>query len=255
MTTAVRTATAHRVPTERIRKTAFVAGGLYLITFIAGIPPELGLYGDILTDPRYIVGAGTDPRVLTGGFLDLINAAACIGTAVVLFPIVKRQNEAVALGFVTARVFEALVIATGVLALFSVVTLRQTADAAADANSLVAVGQSLVAVRDWTFLFGPGLVPPVNALLLGSLMYRSRLVPRTIPMMGLIGAPLLLAANVATAFGLNDKTSLWTGLATAPIFLWELSLGIYMVVKGFKPSHITSTSPPPVSTREAVAVA
>ena len=117
MTTTVRTRTATRAPVDSLRRTAFIAGGLYLITFIAGIPAELGLYGDILADRRYIVSAGADTRVLIGGFLDLINAAACIGTAVVLFPVVKRQNEAAALGFVTARIFEALVIAIGVLAL------------------------------------------------------------------------------------------------------------------------------------------
>jgi hypothetical protein len=170
----------------------------------------------------------------------LINAIACIGTAVTLFPVVKRQNEAVALGFVTARVFEAAVIVIGVVSLLSVVTLRQdlAGGAGTDDGSLVAIGQSLVAIRDWTFTHGPSLIPGVNALLLGYLMYRSGLVPRLIPVLGLVGAPLLIASATATLFRGNDPVTVLAAIATVPIFLWELSLGIWLVVKGFKPSPI-----------------
>ena len=176
----------------------------------------------------------------------MINASACIGTAVVLFPVVKRQHEAAALGFVTARVMEAAVIVIGVVGLLAVVTLRQelAGGAGADAVSLVITGKALVAIRDWTFLLGPGLIPAVNALLLGYLMYRSGLVPRVIPLMGLVGAPLLLASATATILGFNEQFSVWSAIATVPIFLWELSLGIWLVVKGFRPSPITSGSQP-----------
>lgn len=255
MATIAGTTPARRVPMSPLRRTALIAGALYLITFVAGIPPALALYGDLLTDPAYILGSGGDTRVLLGGFLDLVNAVAAIGTAVVLFPVVKRQSETAALGFVTARLFEGMVITVGVLSLFALVTLRQGTGVGTDAAALVAVGQSLVAVRDWTHLLGPGLVPPVNALLLGYLMYRSGLVPRPIPTMGLIGAPLLLAANTATMFGLNHRMSLWTGLATIPIFFWELSLGLYMAFKGFRPSPITVTRPEPFQSHEPIAVA
>lgn len=195
--------------------------------------------------------------MLFGSLLDLINAIACIGTAVALFPVVERQNEAVALGFVTARMFEAAVIVIGVVSLLSVVTLRQdmAGTAGTDAAALVAAGQSLVAVHDWTFLLGPGLIPGINALLLGSLLYRSRLVPRVIPALGLIGAPLLITAAIATMFGINDQVSVWSAIATAPIFVWELSLGAWLVVKGFRPSPITSTSVPPVPVRPSHPVA
>lgn len=224
-----------------LRKTALIAGGLYLITFIASIPAVF-LLAPVLDNPDYIVSSGSDTRVLWGGFLDLINALACIGTAVVLFPVVKRQNEAAALGFVTARMFEAAVIVIGVVSLLSVVTLRQNLAGAAgtDTASLVTVGTALVAIRDWTFLLGPSLIPGVNALLLGYLMYRSGLVPRVIPVLGLIGAPLLLASATATMFGVIDGVSAWSAIATVPIFLWELSLGVWLVVKGFKPSPITA---------------
>jgi hypothetical protein len=165
----------------------------------------------------------------------MIVALACIGTAVALYPVVKRQNEGVALGFVGARVLEAAAIVTGVVCLLSVVTLRQ---AGAGVNAVPA-GQALVAMYDWTFLLGQTLMPAVNALLLGSLLYRSRLVPRVLPLLGLIGAPLLLASTAATYFGINDRLSVWSVIATAPIALWEFSLGLWLVVKGFSPSSIT----------------
>jgi hypothetical protein len=123
----------------------------------------------------------------------------------------------------------------GVVSLLAVLTLRQAGTAGTDAASLVTVGQSLVAIRDWTFLLGPTFMAGVNALLLGSLMYRSGLVPRVIPALGLIGAPLLLTSTTATMFGINDLGSLWSAIAVAPIFVWELSLGVYLVVKGFRP--------------------
>lgn len=224
-----------------LRKTALVAGGFYLITIIASIP-ALALYGPVLNNPDYIVSSGADTRVLWGGFLEVITALACIGTAVALFPVVKRQNEGVALGFVAARVLEADVIVVGIVSLLSVVTLRQNLAGAAgtDAASLVTTGKALVAIHDWTFLLGPGLMPGVNALLLGYLMYRSRLVPRVIPVLGLIGAPLLLASATATMLGIYPQVSVWSAIATIPIFAWEPSLGVWLVVKGFKPSAITA---------------
>jgi hypothetical protein len=224
---------------DATRRTALVAGGFYLITFVSSIPAVF-LLDPVLNDSNYIVSSGADTRVLWGCFLDLVNAIACIGTAVTLFPVVKRQNEAVALGFVTARVFEAAVIVIGVVSLLSVVTLRQdlAGAAGADARSLVTVGRSLVAIRDWTFLLGPSLVPGVNALLLGYLLYRSGLVPRPIPVLGLIGAPLLIASATATLFRSNHPVTVLAAIATVPIFLWELSLGVWLVVKGFKPSPI-----------------
>jgi hypothetical protein len=224
------------------RKIALVAGVLYLITIVASIPAQFVLYGPVLTNPDYIVSSGANTQVPWGGFFEMITALACIGTAVVLFPVVKRQNEPAALGFVTARVFEAALIVVGIVSLLSVVTLRQdlAGAAGADMASLVTTGNALVAIHDWTFLLGPGVMPGVNALLLGYLMYRSGLVPRVIPVMGLIGGPLILAAGTATLLGLNEQVSVWTVIATAPIFAWELSLGLWLIVKGFDPSVIAS---------------
>jgi len=223
---------------DSTRKTAFVGGAFYVITFAASIP-ALFLIGPVLDNPDYVVSSGADTQVLWGCFLDVVNALAGIGSAVALFSVVKRQHEGFALGFVTTRLVEAAVILIGVVSLLSVVTLRQPGAAGAEATSLVTVGQSLVAIRDWTFLLGPTFMAGMNALMLATLMYRSRLVPRIIPTLGLIGAPLLLTSTTATMFGINHLGSVWSTIAVAPIFVWELSLGVYLVIKGFRPCPIT----------------
>jgi hypothetical protein len=244
MTTTVQTPatqTRKRVAMDSTRKTALVGGTCYVITFAASIPALL-LLAPVLNNPGYIVSAGADSRVLLGCFLDLVCALAGIGSAVALFPVVRRQNEAAALGFVTSRMFEATAIVIGVVSLLAVVTLRQNLAGAPGTNaaSLATTGQALVAVRDWTFLLGPNLMAGVNALLLGSLMYRSGLVPRVIPTLGLLGGPLLLAASTAIFFGVIDRSTVWFAIAVIPIFVWELSLGVWLAVKGFRPSPITA---------------
>ena len=222
------------------RKTALVAGVFYLITFVS--IPTLALYGPVKNHRDWIISPGANTAVLVGGFLEVIVALACIGTAVTLYPVVKRQNEGVALGFVAARVLEASMIFIGAVSLLSLVTLRQDLGGAAGADAawLVTTGASHVAIYNWTFLLGQSLMPAINALLLGSLMYRSRLVPRLIPVIGLIGAPLLITAVFATLFGVIEQGSSLAAAAALPVAAWELSLGVWLVVKGFRPSPITA---------------
>jgi Domain of unknown function (DUF4386) len=231
---------AKGAPMSPTRKTALVAGVFYLITFIS--IPTLALYGPVKNHRDWILGSGGHTAVLVGGFLEVIVALAGIGTAVTLYPVVKRQNEGTALGFVAARVLEASMIFAGVVSLLSLVTLRQGLGAAAGANAaaLVTTAASHVAVYKWTFLLGQTLMPAINALLLGSLLYRSRLVPRILPVMGLIGAPLLISAVIAKLLGGIDNYTAWTAIATLPVAAWEFSLGVWLVVKGFRPSPITA---------------
>jgi hypothetical protein len=226
-------------PTQQQQRIARIVGVLFVITFVTSIPALL-LYDPVLNDTGYITGAGADTRVELGAFLELLLIIANIGTAVVLFPILKRQSESMALGYVAARIVECAFIAVGILSVMAVVTLRQDlAGAGSDPATLDAVGRSLVAIKDWTFLLGPGFVVGVgNGLILGYLMYRSGLVPRGMAMLGLIGGPLICASGTAVLFGGIDQGSAWQGIATIPEFLWELSLGIYLIVKGFKPSLI-----------------
>jgi hypothetical protein len=192
---------------------------LFLITYITSIPAFF-FYVPVVDDARYIVGAGADNSVSLGAFLELLLIIANIGTAVVLYPILKRQNEILALGYVTARVIECVFIAVGILSLLTVVTLRQEAAAGADATSLVTAGESLVAIHDWTFLLRPGFVVGVgNGLMLGYLMYRSALVPRGIAVLGLVGGPLVMASGVAVILGVIELGSVWQMLPAAPEFL------------------------------------
>jgi hypothetical protein len=228
------------------RKIARVAGVLFLITYITSIPAAFFLYPPVLDNPNYIVGAGADTSVRLGALLELILVVANIGTAVVLWPVLKRVNEILALGFVAARIVESAFIAIGVLSLLTVVALRQEAAAGADASSLLAVGESLVALHDWTFLLGPGFVVGVgNGLILGYLMYRSGLVPRGLAVLGLIAGPVLIARFVGILFGVFEPMSVLGGLMVVPEFVWELAFGIWLIVKGFNPSAVASLSADP----------
>jgi hypothetical protein len=218
-----------------LRKTALVAGVLYLLTFVS--IPTLFLYDQVRHNPKYILGPGPDTAVLFGGILEMIVALAGIGTAVALYPVVKRQSEGRALGFVGARTLEAAGILAGVACLLAIVSLRQ---AGAGDGALV-TGQTLAILYDRIFLLSQSFIPAVNALLLGSLLYQSRLVPRVLPLLGFFGAALLVASDIAVLFGLFGQGSSLAALTALPIALWEFSLGVYLVVKGFKPSPITST--------------
>jgi hypothetical protein len=223
------------------RKTALVAGVFYLITFIS--IPTLLIYRPILNHQDWITSSGGHTGVLVGGFLEVIVGLAGIGTAVTLYPVVKRENEGLALGFVTSRVVEGILIVTGVVSLLSLVTLHQNLGGAAagtNAAPLVAVAASHVAVYHWTFLLSQSLMPGINAVLLGTLMYRSRLVPRIIPLMGLIGGPLLIIAVFASLLGQHSSLSGLANLPVIPVAAWELSLGVWLTVKGFRPSLVTA---------------
>jgi hypothetical protein len=228
------TTATKRAPMDSTRKTALVAGILYLLTFVSSIPAAL-LLGDALANPDYILGAGADGQVRLGALLDIVNGLTAIGTALALYSVVKRQHEGFAIGFVTARVFEAAILFVGILSVLSIATLRETAAAAADPASLAAVGLSLTTVYHWAFALGTG-IPALNAFLLGTLMYRSRLVPRVIPIVGLIGAPLFTSWIIGYIFGITEAGTPWHAIAVAPIFLWELSLGLWMTFKGFNRS-------------------
>jgi Domain of unknown function (DUF4386) len=233
ITTPPRASAPKQAPTDSFRKTAFWAGVLYLITFVS--IPTLILYGPV-KEAGYIAGAGPDTGALIGGVLELIVGLAGIGTAVVLYKVLKRQNQAAALGLVGSRVLEGTLLFAGVASILTVVGMRQAGVGAAG----LVTGQALVGLYDSTFLVSGSLIPAVNALLLGTLLYKSRLVPRVLPVIGLIGAPLLLVGTMGTMFGAWEMASPPTLLLALPIAAWEFSLGVYLVVKGFRPSPITA---------------
>lgn len=216
-----------------LRKTALIAGVFYVLTFVS--IPTLLLYGP-LHEADYIVGPGPDTSILFGGVLEMIVALTGIGTAIALYPVLKRQNEGLALGFVAARILEAAAIFIGVASVVTLVTLRQ---AGAGPDALV-TGQALAAFYDGVFLVGQAFIPALNAVLLGSLLYKSRLVPRALPLLGFVGSAILIASFAATMFDFLERVSPLTGLLAIPIATWEFSLGVYLIVKGFRPSPVTA---------------
>jgi Domain of unknown function (DUF4386) len=219
-------------PTRRI---SFAFGVLFLITFVTSIPALL-LFQPVLDDPvGYVANGGSDNRVFFGAFLELLLIIANIGTAVVVYPILRRQNHIFALGYVTARIVECTFILVGILAVLSIVTLSQQ-DAGGEEG---ATAYTLAALKDWTFILGPGFVVGWgNGLILGYLMYRSGLVPPRLAMFGLVGGPLIILSGTLVMFGAWDLHGTGQGLATIPEFIWELGLGIYATVWGFRPSPI-----------------
>ena len=234
------TTAASRAPVTSLRKTALAAGIFYLITFVS--IPALALYGPVKNHRDWILSSGPRTAVLAGGLLEVIVALAGIGTAVTLYPVVKRQNQGAALGFVTARVLEAAMIFTGAVSLLSLLTLRQdlAGTPGAGTAALITAAASHAAVYNWTFLLSQTLMPGINALLLGSLMYRSRLVPRVIPLTGLTGGPLLIIAVFAALLGQHSAVTGLAALPVIPVAAWEFSLGVWLIVKGFNPSPITA---------------
>lgn len=236
---------ARPVPERRIspmRKVALVGGLMYIVTFIASIP-QLWLFANIVHHPEgFIVGHGSTTPVLWGSWLEVITALSGIATAVALYPVTRRVSRSAAIGFVASRTTEAGLILVGVVSVLTVVTMRTDLAGATGtrADALDVTGHALIELRQWTFLVGPGIMAGVNGLFLAYVMYRARLVPRVIPTIGLIGAPLIIASSSGTLFGLWDQVS-GPGFALGlPIAAWELSLGLWLTFKGFRGSAVTA---------------
>ena len=227
------------------QKRARVFGVLFLLTFVTSIPALL-LYETVLRHPvSYIAGGGHDKQVLLGALLELLLIIANIGTAVVIFPILRRLNEELSIGYVTARLIESTFILVGIVSILAIITLRQQVAGGAEGT----VAYTLAAIKDWTFLLGPGwVVGWGNGLILGYLMYRSGLVPRRMCWLGLIGGPLIIVSGTALMFGGNNPSHAMHSLqaiVTIPEFAWELFLGVYCTIWGFRSdSPILSESAP-----------
>jgi hypothetical protein len=224
-----------RSSTDSERRRARIAGIFFVITFIS--IPALPLYDQVLNHTHFIAGGGGDARVQLGALFEILTLAAGIGTAVALYPVLRRQTESLALGYVTVRVVESVLIAVGIVSLIAVITLRQDlAGGATDKASLILTGRSLVAVHDATFLLGPAFCAAIgNGLMLGYMLFRSGLVPRRFAQFGMVAGALALLTAMLVLFGAYDQVSGVSGILTAPEAVWELSLGIYLIAKGFRP--------------------
>lgn len=227
-------------PSSSEQRTARIMGAWFLGTFVFSIPAGL-LYNPILHNTHFILGQGSVTRVELGASLEVLLVVSNIATAVVIFPIAKRVSETIALGYVASRIVESTLIVLGLIGLLSVVTLRQDLT---HTGSLVNLGRSLVAFHDQTFLFGPQFCAGLgNGILLGYLMWRSGLVPRGMAMIGLIGGPLAILGGIGVLFGAWDDPSGVLFLFTALEIIWEFSLSIWLLVKGFRPSPILTGTP------------
>ncbi|WP_434316529.1 DUF4386 domain-containing protein [Leifsonia sp. P73] len=216
------------------RRRSLTAGVLFLVTFVSAIAGVL-LYAPVLDDPHYVLGAGADVRVLSGILCEAVLIAANLGTALALFPVLRRRAEGLALGYVVARVMECVFIAVGMLCLLTVVTLRQHAASFGDPGALTASAQTLVALRNWTFLLGPGFVAGLgNGVLLGWLLLRTGLVPRPMAVVGMVGGSLVALSGIGVLFGLWSQGSPVSAVATLPEIVWEGFLGVYLAFLGFR---------------------
>jgi hypothetical protein len=222
---------------ESAQRTARIAGLWFIGTFVFSIP-ALFFYDPVLNETDYILGSGFDTRISVGALLEILLAISGIATAVVIFPIVRRVNEAVALGYVAVRTVESMLILMGVVSLLSVVTLRDDlGGTGVDEGSLTLAGQSLVAFHDMTFLLGPQFCAGFgNGLLLGYLMYKSELVPPRMALVGMIGGPLAFIGGVLALFGVFDLPSAGSFVFTAPEIVWEVFIAIYWTFVGFRRS-------------------
>ncbi|SFF24029.1 DUF4386 domain-containing protein [Blastococcus tunisiensis] len=221
------------------RRTATVTGVFFLVAAFPAMA-ALALYQPVLGDGSYVLGTGSDAGIRLGAFLEILVAVSVAGTAITLYPVLRHRHSGFALGYVCGRLLEATLIVIGILALLAVLTLRDGV-AGADDGALVATGRALVALHDWTFLFGPNVALGVNTVLLAWLLLRSGLVPRWIPALGLVAGPLIFVSATAVLAGLYDQVSLPGTLAALPVFAWEMSLAVYLVARGFRGAVPAST--------------
>ncbi|MFN8379817.1 MAG: DUF4386 domain-containing protein [Anaerolineae bacterium] len=238
-----------RLAPGAFRSNATAAGVLFLITHVGSIGAA-ALYGPVLYDGSAEVGPVADALVLGGALLEVVTALAVVGTAVALYPAARRQREGLALGYVGLRTLESAILALGVIALLLWVTVQQlAATAGANSEALTALSTALAEFHRLAYLVGPGLVCGVNTVVIATLLYQSRLVPRLIPTLGLIGGPLVLALTVFTLIG---EIPAWSGLMVLPIFAWELSLALWLISKGFNREAVVA-APRAVSVELALA--
>jgi hypothetical protein len=227
--------------TTQSQRLAQLCGLLFIITFVTSIPPVLWFYAPALSDSNFVLGGGFSGAVPLGALFELALIVANIGTALALHPVLRRRFPVLSLGYVTARLTECGFIAVGIIALMALNTLRLHADTSIDAGALQVAGQALVALHDWTFRLGPGFVVGVgNGLMLGYMTYRTGLVPRAMAVLGLVGGPAILASGAAVVLGIIDAGGTVQGIATVPEFLWELSLGLWLLIRGFNVPALTA---------------
>ncbi|HQW25439.1 MAG TPA: DUF4386 domain-containing protein [Saprospiraceae bacterium] len=222
------------------RSNAIAAGILFIIAAVAAMTGRI-LYGPILADPDYIIkGTAHEAQVLWGAFFEILTAFAVIGTPVALFPVLRKYNQSLAIATVSFRLLETTMIIVGILSLLTIVTLSHefTNEINPDTTSYLLAGKSLLAFQNWTFAFGPNVALGPSTFMTGYLLYRSKLVPRFISILGMVGGPVIFTCGVLVMFGMFTQTSLWGGLLAIPVFVYEMSLAIRLLSRGFNKTEV-----------------
>jgi hypothetical protein len=225
-------------PTRAEQRTARIMGAWFLGTFVFSIP-AFWFYNPLLNHARYVLGSGQDTRVAVGALLEICLAICGIATAVVIYPIVKKVNASTALGYIAARTVESILILVGVLSLMSVVALRHHATTGTTHAGLVDAARALLALHAQVSLLGPQFCAGLgNGILLGYLMWRSKLLPRPIVLFGLVGGPLAVLAGTGVLLGVWGMHAGLPVAMTVPETIWELCLSVWLLSRGFRPSPV-----------------
>ena len=224
------------------RKTAKTAAIFYFISWVGSIA-GLIFYGPVLKNSNYLTGGASDNHIVIGAILELVCAFANIGTGVALYPVVKRYSESLALGYAALRTLESAVIAAGVLPILAIISLRQSTGSAAGINDLAT---SMISFHNLSFIVGPSLICGVNTTVMAYALFKSGLVARFVPTLGLIGGPLVFVSGVLQLFGVAEQASSVTALMAVPVFAWEISLASHLFFKGFRKSALAKLETTPV---------
>ena len=249
MTTTQRMPARTGRPVDPTRRAATIVGWLFIVTYVTSISAKIGFYPPLF-DGNYVTGPGQDTRVLWGAFAECILIIANIGSATALYTVVKHRYPNLGLSFIAARIMESVFIGVGILAVLTVVTLRQDYAGSDSQAGLATIGDAFLTMQQWTFNLGPSFVVGVgNGCILGWMMWRSGMVPRRLAVFGLVGGPFIVATGSAAVLGLIEAGGAVQLLSAAPEFIWELGLGIYLVVKGFRTSATRAGSVEAVPSR------
>ncbi|WP_219836196.1 DUF4386 domain-containing protein [Paenibacillus sp. R14(2021)] len=226
------------------RKSALIVGVLFILAAVASII-GLILYNPILNSPDYLInGSEHANQVILGAVMELILVVSAIGTATAMFPILRKYNETIALWHVCFRFLEAIIITIGVISMLSLVTLSRefVAAGAADTAFFQASGISLKALHDWTFLLGPNFMLGINTMMYSYIFYKSGLLPRFIPILGMTGSVLIFLCALLVMFGVIEQVSVWGAIFAIPVAANEMIVAVWLIVKGFNESALASMS-------------
>jgi len=216
-----------------------LTGVLFIIAAITAIVGVI-FYKPLLNDSEYLIqGAAHANQVILGAIMELILVVSAVGTATVMFPLLKRYHRTIAIWHVCFRFMEAVVITIGIISVLSLLTLSQNyaAAGAPDIASYQVSGILLKATHDWTFMLGPNFFLGINTMMYSYIFFKFKLVPRFIPVLGMTGSVLILLAALLEMFGVIDQVSMWGGILALPIFANEMILAVWLIARGLRESR------------------